>query len=353
MARELNVALVGYGFAGKTFHAPLIAAVDGLILHTVVSSDAAKVQPDFPYARVVANLDDALRDNAIDLVVIATPNVLHATQASAALNAGKHVVVDKPFAVTLTEAEAVIADAEKNRRVLSVFQNRRWDADFLTVQRLIADGTLGDLVHFESHFDRYRPLVRDRWRERAGPGNSAWFDLGSHLVDQALQLFGLPEAITLDVAAQRDGAKTDDYFHALLRYPTHRVVLNASALVASDNRRFTLHGKRGSFVKHGLDPQEDALKAGRRPGDASWGVDPEPGTLTIADGEFRRTSLHVGLPGDYRHYFAGVRDAILGNGVTPVTANEALAVMRLLAAGEESATQRCEVAVQPRISVSA
>lgn len=343
MARDLNVALVGYGFAGKTFHAPLIAAVDGLNLHTVVSSNAAKVQADFPQARVVANLDEALCDDAIDLVVIATPNMLHATQASAALNAGKHVVVDKPFTVTLAEAENVIADGEKNQRLLSVFQNRRWDADFLTVQQIIADGVLGDVVYFESHFDRYRPLVRDRWRERVGPGGGAWFDLGPHLIDQALQLFGLPDAITLDVAAQRDGAVTDDYFHALLRYPTHRVVLHASALVASDNRRFTVHGTRGSFIKHGLDPQEDALKAGRHPGDATWGVDREPGTLTLADGEFRRSALPPGLPGDYRRYYEAVRDAIRGTGVNPVPAHEALTVMRLLELGAESAALRIEI----------
>ncbi len=348
MARDLNVALVGYGFAGKTFHAPLIAAVEGLNLHTVISSDAAKVHADFSGARVVAHVDEALHDNAIDLVVIATPNALHATQASAALNAGKHVVVDKPFTVTLAEAQAVIADAGKNQRVLSVFQNRRWDADFLTVQRLIADDALGDIVYFESHFDRYRPLVRDRWRERVGPGNNAWFDLGSHLVDQALQLFGLPEAISLDVAAQRDGAVNDDYFHALLRYRSHRVVLHASALVASDNRRFTLHGKRGSFIKHGLDPQEEALKSARRPGDAGWGVDRQPGTITIAEGEFRSTVLHPGVPGDYRRYYSRVRDAILGVTANPVPASEALAVMRVLELGIESA----ESGIESRVSVS-
>jgi predicted dehydrogenase len=330
MPNEIEVALIGYGFAGKTFHAPLIASIEGLRLHTVVSSDAAKVQVDFPQARVVATLDEA-------------PNTLHASQASAALTAGKHVVVDKPFTVTPAEAEAVIADAEKNQRLLSVFHNRRWDAAFLTVQGLLADGTLGELVHFESHFDRYRPRVRDRWRERTGPGSGAWFDLGPHLVDQALRLFGPPQAIFVDAAAQRDGASTDDYFHALLRYPTHRVVLHASALVASENRRFTVHGKHGSFSKNGLDPQEDALISGRRPGDRGWGIDPEPGTLTLADGEFRRTTRHAGEPGDYRRYYAGVRDAILGIGPNPVPASEALAVMRLLALGAESAARRIEI----------
>lgn len=345
MARDLNVVLVGYGFAGRIFHAPLIAATEGLNLHTVVSSDAAKVHVDFPNARVVTHLDEALRDSDTDLVVIATPNVLHATQASAALNAGKHVVVDKPFTVTLAEAAAVIADAEKNQRVLSVFQNRRWDADFLTVQRLIADGVLGDIVYFESHFDRYRPLVRDRWRERAGPGNSAWFDLGAHLVDQALLLFGRPETISLDVAAQRDGALTDDYFHALLRYPTHRVVLHASALVASDNRRFTVHGKNGSFTKHGLDSQEAVLTSGRRPGSADWGIDAAPGTITIVEGASRHTALHPGAPGDYRRYYCGVHAAISGLGANPVPASDALAVMQVLELGTESAALGIEIRV--------
>jgi predicted dehydrogenase len=251
MDSPLNVALIGYGYAGKTFHAPLIESVDGLRLHTVVSSDAARVAGDFPGARVVADAGEAFADDAIDLVVIATPNALHAPQALAALAAGKHVVVDKPFAATLAEAQAVADRARRRDRVVSIFHNRRWDADFLTVKRLIEAGTLGRIVHFESHFDRYRPRVRDRWRERPGAGNGAWFDLGSHMVDQALQLFGTPQAITLDTAAQRDGALTDDYFHAQLRYPRHRVVLHASALVASDNRRFTVHGTTGSFIKHG------------------------------------------------------------------------------------------------------
>lgn len=343
MPRELNVALVGYGFAGKTFHAPLIAAVDGLNLHTVVSSDAGKVAGDFPQARVVADLSDACLDDAIDLVVIATPNNLHAAQARVALAARKHVVVDKPFAVTLAEAQAVDAEAQTHRRLLSVFQNRRWDADFLTVRQLIADGTLGEVTFFESHFDRYRPQVRDRWRERAGPGNSAWFDLGSHLIDQALQLFGRPEAITLDTAAQRDGAQTDDYFHALLRYPARRVVLHASALVVADNPRFTVHGTAGSYLKLGLDPQEEALKSGQRPGDAAWGVDPAPGTLVMADGELRHVSRYPGERGDYRRYYAAVRDAILGVGVNPVPANEALAVMSLLELGARSASERREI----------
>jgi len=251
----------------------------------------------------------------------------------------------QPFTRSLADASRPVALAPVATRVLSVFQNRRWDADFLTVQRLVADGTLGDIVHFESHFDRYRPRVRDRWRERAGSGNSAWFDLGPHLVDQALRLFGLPEDIHVDDATQRDGGQTEDYFHALLRYPTRRVILHASALVAADNPRFTVHGKQGSFIKTGLDGQEDALKNGRRPGGAGWGMDPSPGTLVVADDEFRPTARPAGEPGDYRRYYPSVADADLRTGTNPVTTEEALDVMRVLELGARSARERREISL--------
>jgi predicted dehydrogenase len=188
-----KVALVGYGFVGKTFHAPLIAATPGLLLHTVVSSDPAKVLADHPGVKVAPDLDAALADPEIDLVVIATPDPLHAPQAHAALDAGKAVVIDKPFAVTLDEARAVADHAQRAGKLLSVFHNRRWDSDFLTLKALIADGSLGEIVQYESHFDRFRPVVRDRWREK--PGAGALLDLGPHLIDQALQLFGPPLAV--------------------------------------------------------------------------------------------------------------------------------------------------------------
>ncbi|MBK6304612.1 MAG: Gfo/Idh/MocA family oxidoreductase, partial [Gemmatimonadetes bacterium] len=182
MMEPLNVALVGYGFAGRVFHAPLIAAVEGLRLHTIVSSQGSLVREQWPDVRVVPSLAEALADRGIDLVVLATPNAVHAEQAHAALDAGKHVVVDKPFTVTVAEAESVVAHAERVGRVLSVFHNRRWDSDFLTVRKLIAEGALGEVTYFESRFDRYRPVVRDRWRERAGAGAGLWYDLGPHLV---------------------------------------------------------------------------------------------------------------------------------------------------------------------------
>ena len=345
MPTSLQVALVGYGFVGKVFHAPLITAVDGLELHTVVSSNADAVHADFPAARVAPTLDLALSDPTIDIVVIATPNALHASQAHAALDAGKHVVVDKPFTVTVPEAEAVIAHAGRADRLLSVFHNRRYDADFRTLRHLLADNALGDLVQFESHFDRFRLEVRDRWRERAGPGAGLWYDLGPHLIDQVLQLFGAPLGIAADIAVQRDGGEAADYFHATLRYPRLRVILHASTMMAAHDLRYSVHGTHGSFVKQGLDSQEDALKAGRTPGDALWGHDSRPGTLTTVNGEHTSTRIIAGETGDYRRYYAGVRDAIRGGGLNPVPAAEALAVMTLIELGIESSEARREIIV--------
>jgi len=328
---SLNVALVGYGYVGKTFHAPLIAATPGLALHSVVSSKPDAVLADHPTAKVRADLAAALADPEIDLVVIATPNDLHAPQAHQALEAGKHVVVDKPFTLTVAEAEAVIAHARSANRLLSVFHNRRWDGDFLTLQRLIGEGTLGKVRQFTSHFDRFRPTVRDRWRERDVPGAGIWYDLAPHLIDQALVLFGQPDKIAADIQKQRDGAKAPDYFHAVLSYPEVRVILHSSCLVADSRFRFAAHGSKGSLVKHGLDRQEDALKAGRVPGDAGWGEDDGAALLTLAgEGDSTRPEPVTLDAGDYRRFYRGVRDAIAGKTVNPVPGEQALNVMKLI-----------------------
>ena len=345
MTASLNVALVGYGFVGKVFHAPLISAVDGLTLHTIVSSNADAVHADFPDMQVARLLDLALADPAIDLIVIATPNALHAPQAHAALDAGKHVVVDKPFTVTVSDASDLILHAARAGRLLSVFHNRRYDADFRTLRHLLADGALGTVTQFESHFDRFRLEVRDRWRERAGPGAGLWFDLGPHLIDQALILFGAPLGITADIAVQRDGGETADYFHVTLRYARLRVILHASTMMASHDLRYSVHGTLGSFVKQGLDSQEDALKAGRTPGDALWGHDARPGTLTTVHGEHTSTRIIAGEPGDYRRYYVGVRDAVTGSAPDPSPAGDALAVVWMIELGIESSEKRREVPI--------
>lgn len=344
-SRTVNVALVGYGYVGKTFHAPLIAATPGLALSTVVSSDPAKVAADHPAVRVVSDLDAALADPAIELVVIATPNALHAPQTVAALAASKHVVVDKPFALSAAEARTMADAAERAGRLLAIFQNRRWDSDFLTLRRLIADGALGQIVQYESHFDRFRPMVRDRWRERAGPGAGAWMDLGPHLLDQALVLFGQPLAISADIGVQRPGAGADDYFHVVLRYPTLRVILHGSLLTAASDLRLAVHGTSGSFVKHGLDPQEAQLKAGMVPGAPGYGRDTRHGVLTTVEND---VPLHADVspePSDYRAFYAGVREAIVTGAPSPVPVEEALRVMDLLELARKASDERREIAL--------
>jgi len=336
----LHTALVGFGYAGQTFHAPLIAATAALDLACIVSSNADKVRLHWNDVAVTPDINTVLADPSIDLVVIATPNDTHADLARRALLAGKHVVVDKPFTVTLDEAQALAALGQQTGRVLSIFHNRRWDADFLTLSSLIQDGSLGRLTQFESHFDRFRPVPRDRWRERAGvPGAGLWYDLGPHIIDQVLCLFGRPYSLWADIGTQRPGGGATDYFHASLRYQDGlRVILHGSMLTADSGLRFAAHGDKGSFVKHGLDSQEDMLKAGHAPGCDAWGLDPLPGRLTrlAVDGSLE-TSVHAGVQGDYRRYYGAVADAILNGGPNPVTAAQAMAVMEMIAAGIESA----------------
>lgn len=338
MPGVLDVALVGYGYAGRVLHAPLITHTPGLRLHTVVSSAPERVHADHPQTRVVATPADAFADAGVDLVVLATPNTTHAPLAIAALQAGRHVLVDKPMATSLDEARRMVAAARDSGRVLSVFHNRRHDSDFLALRQLLDEGRLGEVMELHSHFDRFRPQVPDRWRDRAGPGAGLWFDLGPHLVDQVLQLFGMPETVQADIAAQRAGAEVDDFFHVVLRYPRRRAVLHAGVLVPANGLRLAVHGTRGSFIKHGFDPQEAALREGRPPGGADWGRDPQPGLFTAAGTDGPEATHAVdGPPGDYRAVYRAMREAIFGLGPPPVDLDQALAVMRVLDAGRRSA----------------
>jgi predicted dehydrogenase len=346
----IRVAIIGYGYATKTFHAPLVASVRGLELRAVSSSDPAKVHADWPQLAVEATPQALIAREDIDLVVVPTPNDTHHPLAREALLAGKHVVVDKPFTLTQAEAQDLTALADRRGRVLSVFHNRRWDGDFLSVRELVASGRLGRLTQFESRFDRFRPLVRPRWREQAGPGSGLWLDLGSHLVDQALQLFGMPQALWVDLRTQREHAVVNDAFHAQLRFADgQRVMLHASALTAAPGARFSVHGTRGSFVKTGLDPQEDCLKAGQRPdGVSRWDLPAETATLLVPDPASPDTLLSESpsmLPGRYAAYYDAVRDAVWGRGPTPVTGEEAAQVMSLLDLGVASHEARRELSV--------
>lgn len=343
MAEPLNVALIGYGFVGKTTHAPLIESVTGLKLHTVVSSKGDTVRADYPGVKVVTDVATAVADPAVDLVVIATPNDLHAPQAHAALEAGKHVVVDKPFMLSLKEAQEVLDHGKRVGKLVSVFQSRRFDSDFMTLQQLVADGKLGQIAEFHSHYDRWRPTVRDRWREKAGPGTGIWVDLGAHLADQALQLFGVPEAVYGDIANRRPGSVTTDHFHVLLRYPSVRVVLHGSSLAQANGLRYIAHGDKASFVKYGIDSQEDMLKANLKPGVEGWGEDPIAGELIISSNDWPEVIDRPMVPGDYRLYYTAMRDAIRGDGPLPVSTQQALDLMKLLDLAMASAHARREL----------
>ncbi|ODU45200.1 oxidoreductase [uncultured Aquimonas sp.] len=333
---QIQVGLLGFGLAGSVFHAPLIQACDGLHLAAVGSRSFEGKQ--LPAGVCGASIDAVLADPAIELIVVATPNDSHASFARQALLAGKHVVVDKPFVLRAADAEDLIALARKQDRRLSVFHNRRWDADFLTAQQVMAEGRLGKISYAEFHFDRCRPQLKPRWREQPGEGAGVLYDLGPHLIDQACCLFGLPRAVTADVLAQRPGAEVDDYFHLLLDYGSTRVVLHASSLMPAHGPRIALYGEAASFRHFGLDSQEDDLKAGLRPGSAAWGqMRGARAELLSHDGEV--TAIDT-LRGRYQDYYAGIVHAVRTGAEPPVTATQALDVMRVLEAAMRSSAER-------------
>jgi len=331
--KSIHVGLIGYGYAGRVFHAPLIRSVPGLQLSVVGSSRPDVVHADLP-AVTVCTPEEVTTHPEIDLVVVASPNESHFPLAAAALRAGKDVVVDKPFTVTLAEARALREIASEHKRLLSVFHNRRWDSEILATKAVLQAGTLGEVSHYECHMDRFRPVVRQRWREDAGPGAGLWFDLGPHIIDQSLHLFGLPNSVNASFATLREGGQTDDWAHIQLNYDRLRVILHTSLLVSGGVPRSVLHGTRASWVKYGADVQESQLMAGMSPSDPSFGYDPSPGTLYHgATGERTETPSPRG---NQQMYYVGVRDAILKAQPAPISIHDAIAVMAILVTSFES-----------------
>jgi predicted dehydrogenase len=328
VGRTVRVGLIGYGYAGKTFHAPLIQSVAGLELTVVGSSKPDSVLANLPGVTVCSNMEEAATHPPVDLLVIASPNESHYPLAAAALRAGKHVVVDKPFTVKLADARSLVQLAEERGQLLSVFHNRRWDSEVLAAKAIVESGVLGEISHFETHIDRFRPQVRQRWREQAGPGAGLWFDLGPHLIDQAVQLFGLPQTINASFAVLRKGGETDDWAHVQLNYSSLRVILHTSLLVSGGVPRSVLHGTRGSWAKFGGDVQEKQLVAGVLPGSPGFGDDPDPGILF--DGETGRQTKLPAPIANQSDYYIGVREALWGRQPNPVPPEQASAVMSIL-----------------------
>jgi predicted dehydrogenase len=287
-----------------------------------------------PDVEVVADATQLVSHRNVDLVVIATPNETHAPLAEAAIRAGKNVVVDKPFTITLEQARRLASIAREKNVLLSVFQNRRWDSDFLTVQSAIRHDVVGKVVLFESRFDRFRPDVRDRWRERPGPGSGLLYDLGPHLIDQTLVLFGIPETVQATLAKQRRGAKTDDFFQLVLRYGEMIVALQAGSLVSGGSARFAVHGDRASLIKMKPDVQEDQLRAGVSPGSTDWGFDPDD--AVVYEGAGASSHSLEAARGDQRGYYVAIREALQGVGPNPVTPEQAVAVMAIIEAALRS-----------------
>lgn len=326
----IRVGLVGYGLAGSVFHAPLIRACSRMELGPVMTSR------DVPGA--VADLPSLLEHS--DLVVVASPNATHFEICKAALNAGKHVVVDKPFAATPEEADELTRMAQERGLKLSVFHNRRWDGDYLTARRTLPQ--LGNIKLYLAYWDRFRPALREGWKEVPDGATGVLIDLGPHLIDQALQLFGKPDCLSADLATQRNGGLIDDYFEIILHYREMRAVLGSSTLVVDARPRFAIHGDGGSFVKYGIDGQEDALKGGADPLAAEFGRDPNDGHFTGPDGKRRPVPTERGR---YCDFYEGMADAILDNRAVPVSPADARDVMHIIKLARQSAREGRRVSV--------
>jgi scyllo-inositol 2-dehydrogenase (NADP+) len=345
----MDVGLIGFGLAGRAFHAQVISRVPGLRLAAILQRSGTEAATEYPDVRIVRTLEELLAIPEIRLVVVATPNDSHFPIAKQCLAAGRDVLVDKPFTTTLDEAIALVDFAKRQGRLLTVYQNRRYDGDFQAIRQFVANGALGRIVRFESNYDRFRPQLRaSAWREKAGPGTGIFFDIGPHLIDHALVLFGLPEALTADIRMEREGAVADDAFDLAFHYPHGlRVDLRSSILAAVTRPRFTIHGTQGAYVKLTVDPQESNLRRGYIPADAPWGAEPEEnwGLLTLSEnGEF----IHRRVPSlncDYRDFYANLRDAILGKATLAVTPEWALTVMRLLELARQSSNERRTISV--------
>ena len=342
----IRAGLIGFGMAGRVFHAPLLSSVEGLELAAVMERTSNKAAERYPGVKVYRSLGEMLADDSLGLLVVATPNGTHYQIAKEILSAGKNVVVDKPMTLTSAEAAELVGLATKHNALLIPFHNRRWDSDFLTVQKVIDEGLLGRLVSFESRFDRWRParLTERLWKEDVDSGGMLQ-DLGPHLADQALALFGKPEAVGAEVLRERDGAGPNDSIIIRLRYTGLIVTLASNLLSLPAKPRYRLRGTRGGYVKLGVDPQEAALNKITRIDDPAWGQEPAASWGVLhSDIDGGTVSRPVpAIAGDYRRYYAAVRDALMGRSAAPVTGVEGWRVAKVLEWAAQSSAERREI----------
>lgn len=341
--KNLSVGLIGYGLGGQAFHAPFIDATKGLQLSLIRETKPERIKlirQRYPATEIVSSTEELLMDEDIDVVVITTPNEFHFSLARHALLAGKHVVVDKPFTITTKEAEILIKLSQKVDKKITIYQNRRWDSDFRTVHKIVQHKTLGQLVEVEIHFDRYRPAPKESWKETSRPGNGILYDLGPHLIDQALVLFGLPKEIQADIRVQRDKGQAPDYFELQFFYPNLKVILKAGNLVAAPVPHYILHGTAGSFIKYGLDVQEAALRNGTTPqNEPLWGQEPEElwGTFYRQGKKPKKIESETG---DYGIFYQNLIHAIIDGKPLAVKPEEAKQVVSLIEMAQLSSGEK-------------
>ena len=335
----IRTGLLSYGMSGKLFHSPFLHINPGFDFYAVWERSKNSATEKFPQVKTYRILDDLLSDNDVEAVIVNTPNYTHYDYAKRSLQAGKHVVVEKPFVVTVAEGEELTALAKEKSKVLSVYQNRRYDSDYRTVKKIIGEGWLGDIVEAEFHFDRFKEELSPKLhKETPGPGTGALYDLGSHIIDQALQLFGMPQSVFADIRTVRPLSQVDDYFELLFYYPALRVRLHSSYLVREALPGYILHGSKGSFLKAKTNVQEEALDKGLVPVGEDWGKEPESemGLLHTEIGG-RIMKEHIASEtGAYNDYFTALYKAIREGLPAPVTAEDGLAVVCIIEAAFES-----------------
>ncbi len=345
--KPIATGLLSYGMSGEIFHGPLIHAHSGFELKVIAERSRNKASQRYPQIISVRSAEEVWLNPAIEVVVVNTPNETHFEYAYKSLEAGKHVVVEKPFTVSLSEADKLIALAKKKDKILTVFQNRRWDGDFLTLQKLITDKSLGKIAEFEAHYDRYRNSIEaNTWKEESGPGTGILYNLGSHMLDQVVMLFGLPDYLDARIGTQRTHGKVDDFYDIRLQYDGFLAIIKSSYLVREPGPRYIVHGHNGSFIKFGIDPQELALKEGKIPGSKGWGVEAIQwwGKLNSRIDDYPVLDMIETIPGNYMAFYQNLYQAIREGKELAVKPEQAREVIRLIELCYES--NRLKQAIQ-------
>lgn len=344
--QPINTAICSFGLSGRVFHAPFICINPGFNFYAVLERTKNLAQEKYPNVKTYRTLEDMLTDDLVELVIVNTPNTTHYDYTKKAIEAGKHVIVEKPFTITVTEGNELISLAKKQNKKLSVFQNRRYDSDYRTIKKVVEAKLLGDLVEVEMHFDRFKDVLGPKpHKENPGPGTGSLYDLGSHLIDQALQLFGMPRQIFADIKIMRPISKVDDYFELLFYYEKMRVRIKSSYIVREPLPGYIFHGLKGSFIKPKTNIQEEMLESGKVPGNKDWGTEPESekGLLhTVIDGKEIKEYI-TSEQGNYGDYYDGIYEAIRNGKPVPVSAEDGLKVIQIIEAAYSSNEKKCVV----------